>query len=86
MCVGPWPFGITIMSPPAAGLTLVWVPCAPLKLRVHLTSSPVSLKLDAWVSCRSEAWGERSVGGGGVILFTEGSAVGPHEPAPREPH
>jgi hypothetical protein len=30
----------------------------------------------------SEAWGEKSVGGGGAVLATEGSTTGPHQPVP----
>jgi hypothetical protein len=54
------------MSPLVAVLTMMWIPRTPLRLHAHW---------GAWgLRCgpryRSEAWGEKSVGGGGAVLST----------------
>jgi hypothetical protein len=44
------------------------VPCAPLRLHVEGSA--------CGPHCHSKAWGEKSVGGGGAILVTNGISSG----------
>jgi hypothetical protein len=41
----PWPLGVTTMSLPVAAFTLVWVPCAMFKLRMHVPLVSLSVSL-----------------------------------------
>jgi hypothetical protein len=70
-----------VVSPLAAGHAMLWVLHAPLRLHAHLASLPVSMGFDVWPRYSSDAWGEKSVCGGGGVLVAEASVVGPHQPA-----
>jgi hypothetical protein len=53
----PLALGVTVVSPPTAGLAVVWVPCTTLELRTHLSGLSVSLGFNAWSSLPQQGLG-----------------------------
>jgi hypothetical protein len=79
----PWPLGVTAVSPLIPMFALAWVLRMALTLRAHvpLVSLSASLGFVTLARCHNEAWGEKSVGGGRVILAMEGSMLVLCQPA-----